>query len=218
MRVGIGGKAAQRDSGPWADDGESRPVARRLKPFGDVPLPVETALSGGSDEGVYAASLSAVEGAVIVEGALTKEANERGEIGMTAAAAEAATRLLQGGGDPAHGTPMGATGYTLCLYAGSAMATVALPAGSNWQTAGSKGFKFQDNSGVPDGARKALLKSGAAGKARALVNGKGTNLPDTLVPMLPLPVTVQLLNDATSTCFEAVVLKNDAKQFKAKAP
>ena len=119
------------------------------------------------------------------------------------------------------GDPTRTTSYTLCLYAGTASATVALPAGSKWQTAGSKGFKYKDKSGTPNGAQKALLKSGAAGKAKALVKGKGTNLPDTLAPMLPLPVTVQLVNDTNSTCFEAVydsgdVIKNDAKQFKAK--
>jgi len=119
------------------------------------------------------------------------------------------------------GVPTGTTNYTLCLYAGTNSATVALPAGSNWQTAGSKGYKFNDPSGTPDGAQKALLKSGATGKAKALVKGKGTNLPDTLVPALPLPVTVQLVNDTNSTCFEATyntTIKNDAKQFKAKTP
>lgn len=118
------------------------------------------------------------------------------------------------------GVPTGTTNYTLCLYAGTASATVTLSAGSNWRGAGSKGYKFQDPSGTPDGAQKALLKSGAAGKAKALVKGKGTNLPDTLVPTLPLPVTAQLVND-TNSCFEAVfdsgdVIKNDATQFKAK--
>jgi hypothetical protein len=54
------------------------------------------------------------------------------------------------------------------------------------------------------------------------VKGKGTNVPDTLAPMLPLPVTAQLVNDTNNVCFEAVynsgdVKKNDATQFKAKA-
>jgi len=118
--------------------------------------------------------------------------------------------------------PTGTTNYTLCLYAGTSSALVAIPAGSNWQAAGSRGFKFKDKSGTPDGAQKAILKSGAAGKAKALVKGKGTNLPDTLVPALPLPVTAQLVNDTNITCFEAVydsgdVKKNDAKKFKAVA-
>jgi hypothetical protein len=88
---------------------------------------------------------------------------------------------------------------------------------------GTAGFKYKDASGTgaPGGAQKALLKSGAAGKSKVLVKGKGTALPDTLVPALPLPVKAQLVNDESSVCYEAVynapqVLKNDAKQFKAK--
>lgn len=53
------------------------------------------------------------------------------------------------------------------------------------------------------------------------MKGKGTNLPDTLAPMLPLPVTTQLVNDTNSTCFEATyntAIKNDAKHFKATTP
>lgn len=120
------------------------------------------------------------------------------------------------------GTPTGATTYTLCLYAGTASAAVTLPPGAaSWQTLGTKGFKFKSASGLPDAAQKAMLKSGAAGKAKAMVKGKGGNLPDTLVPTLPLPVTAQLVNDTNGTCFEAIyalgdVIKNDAQQFKAK--
>ena len=116
------------------------------------------------------------------------------------------------------GNPASTTNYTLCVSAGTAAASIALPSGPGWQAVGTTGFRFKDSSGTP----KALLKSGSGGKAKALVKGKGTNLPDTLVPMLPLPVTVQLVNDKNSTCFGAVydsgdVKKNDAKQFKAKA-
>jgi hypothetical protein len=118
------------------------------------------------------------------------------------------------------GLPTGTTNYALCVYAGTAVTTVALPAGAKWQAAGTKGFKFTDPTGTPDGAQKARLKSGATGMAKALVAAKGVNLPDGLVPALPLPVTVQLMS-TTSTCFEAVygsAIKNDAKQFKAKTP
>ena len=121
------------------------------------------------------------------------------------------------------GSPESSTDYTLCLYAGSSSATVTIPAGSNWSPLGTTGFKYKEPSGTgaPAGARRAVLKSGAAGKAKALVKGKGVNLPDSLVPMLPLPVTAQLVNDDTSACFEAVydtadVIENDAGQFKAR--
>ncbi|MGH3641855.1 MAG: hypothetical protein ACRDUX_22825 [Mycobacterium sp.] len=120
------------------------------------------------------------------------------------------------------GTPNALTEYTLCLYAGTSSAALTIPAGApSWQTLGSTGFKFKSANGLPDGAQKVILKSGAAGKAKALVKGKGTYLPDTLAPALTLPVTVQLVNDSNSTCFEAVynsgaVIKNTATQFKAK--
>lgn len=102
------------------------------------------------------------------------------------------------------------------------MATVNLLAGPAWQAAGTSGFKLTDPTGIPDGAQKALIKSGAAGKAKALVKGKGTNLPDTLAGVLPLPVTAQLINETTGLCFAAVydaasVIKNDGSRFKAKA-
>ena len=100
-------------------------------------------------------------------------------------------------------------------------ASIAIPPGSSWQTLGTKGFTFKDPSGTPNGAQKVVLKSGAAGKSKVLVKGKGTNLPDTLVPMLTLPVTTQLVNDANGTCFTAVyntATTNSSTQFKAKTP
>lgn len=119
------------------------------------------------------------------------------------------------------GSPASTTNYTLCLYAGTSAAFVALPAGSGWQAVGTKGFKFKDPSGTPDGAQKAVLRSGEAGRAKALLKGKGTNLPDTLAPPLPLPVRAQLVNDTNDTCFEAVytaATRNDSERFKAKTP
>jgi len=121
------------------------------------------------------------------------------------------------------GVPTGTTNYALCIYAGTAVATINLLAGPAWQAAGTTGFKFKDPTGTPDGAQKALIKSGGAGKAKALVKGKGTNLPDTLVGVLPLPVTAQLINEQSNLCFEGVynaaaVIKNDGTQFKAKTP
>jgi hypothetical protein len=117
------------------------------------------------------------------------------------------------------GTPDSMTEYTLCLYAGSTSASVFVPAGSKWEPAGSTAFKFKDSSGTPAGARKAVRKSGTAGKSKVLLKGKGVNLPDVLTPQgLPLPVTVQLVNSDTNTCFKAVYNSagpNDANQFKA---
>jgi cysteine-rich repeat protein len=119
------------------------------------------------------------------------------------------------------GDPLTTTDYTLCLYAGSSAATIGIPAGGEWKATGSKGFKFKDTAGIPDGAQKVILKSGATGKAKMMVKGKGDNLPDVLTPALDLPVTTQLINDENAACYEAVydtldIIKNDSKQFKAK--
>lgn len=120
------------------------------------------------------------------------------------------------------GTPTGTTAYTLCVYAGTAVAELeaTIPGGPNWKPIGSKGFKYKDASGSGDGIQKALLKSGAAGKAKAQVKGKGPNLPD---PMLPFTgtVTAQLVNDENDVCFTTTlgtVKKSSATQFKGKSP
>ena len=120
------------------------------------------------------------------------------------------------------GVPTGTTNYALCVYAGT-VATINLPAGSKWHAAGMSGFSYMDSTGTPNGAQLALLKSGAAGKAKALVKGKGANLPDTLAPPLTLPVAVQLVNDTNNVCLESVfntsnLINNDSKHFKAKTP
>lgn len=117
------------------------------------------------------------------------------------------------------GDPTAASDYTLCLYSGTSAASLAIPAGPGWKAAGNSGFKYADATGAPDGVQKASLKAGAAGKAKALVKGKGINLPDAPAPALTLPVTVQLVGDGA--CFESVfpaATKNDTKQFKAKTP
>lgn len=123
------------------------------------------------------------------------------------------------------GTPAGTTSYALCIYAGTAAIAVATipPSATLWSPTGSTGFKYKDASGSADGIQKIGLKSGAAGKAKALLKGKGANLPDPPAGPLALPVTAQLVNDANAVCYEGVfdsasVKKNDAQQFKAKTP
>jgi hypothetical protein len=54
-----------------------------------------------------------------------------------------------------------------------------------------------------------------------VVKAKGSNLPDTLAPALPLPVTAQLVNNENGSCFEATyatAIKNDQKKFMARTP
>ena len=118
------------------------------------------------------------------------------------------------------GAPTATTNYALCVYAGSSAAEVAMPAGPKWHLAGRRRFKFKDPSRTPDGVQASLLKSGATGHARVWVKAKGENVPDSLMPPLPLPVTAQVVNDA-NLCFEAVygapdMIRNDARQFRAK--
>ncbi|MGH7786324.1 MAG: hypothetical protein ACRERC_05620, partial [Candidatus Binatia bacterium] len=98
--------------------------------------------------------------------------------------------------------------------------SVMIPPGSNWRPF-ARGFKFRDKTAALEGARKVLLKSGAAGRAKAIVKGKGVHLPDTVAPMLVLPVTAQLINSTNGTCYSttfdtAQVSRNDTKRFKAK--
>ena len=58
-------------------------------------------------------------------------------------------------------------------------------------------------------------------KAKELVKGKGSNLPDALTVPLTLPVTAQLVNDTNSICYTtqfATAKKNIGGKFKAKSP
>jgi hypothetical protein len=99
--------------------------------------------------------------------------------------------------------PTTTAAYTLCLYdmSGFREAMIAPPDPIKWSLAGSKGYKYKDTSGLAFGITKVLVKGGAAGKPKAIVKGKGINLPDPLP--LTFPVTVQLANSSTGQCFTA---------------
>jgi cysteine-rich repeat protein len=123
------------------------------------------------------------------------------------------------------GVPTGtATAYTLCLYAGTTSAQIAevdVPGGSGWSVLGaSKGYKYKDSAGTNDGVQKIVLKTSTTNKSKALLKGKGANLPDIAIP-IPTPLTAQLVNSSTSTCFTAQYTtpkKNVGGTFKAKSP
>ena len=131
---------------------------------------------------------------------------------------------------PEFGAPNAGSDYALCVYAGPGEALIAggeavLPAGGSWTAAGSKGWKYDAASGLPNGIAKAVLKSGDPGKSKALVKGKGGDLPDPTLPIAggDFPVVVQLLNDQTPLCLESsfasgAVKKNEAEQLKLKTP
>ena len=129
---------------------------------------------------------------------------------------------------PELGAPAATTDYALCIYAGSAAALISDPvvlASPSWSASGATGWKYKDTTGAQDGIQKVLLKSGAQAKAKALVKGKGTGLPDfptNTLPILEFPVTAQLINLESNLClgatFDALdVKKNVATQLKLKA-
>jgi hypothetical protein len=67
-----------------------------------------------------------------------------------------------------------------------------------------------------------VLKAGATGKAKALMQGRGASLPLPVIPVagLEYPVTVQLKN-GENECWEAEFdaadqLRNEPAEFKAK--
>jgi hypothetical protein len=149
---------------------------------------------------------------------------------------KAAWKWLKGDATPiaAFGDPVNATTYALCVYdrtagvPGLVLDLVAPPGGTCgpkpcWKSSAS-GFSYGDKSLANDGVFKILLKQGAAGKAKILVLGKGSNLgmPAPVGPGLlaqDTRVTAQLVNSAGScwgTEFTAPALKNAATGFKDK--
>jgi len=121
------------------------------------------------------------------------------------------------------GDPTATTGFTLCLYDGSAspqplVSNEVAPGG----TCGTKpcwsapvsGFKYGNKDGAPDGVTKLKLTTAAPGKI--VVKGKGGGLPLLGLPYAS-PVTVQLLA-SNGECWEAsytAPVLSDATQYKA---
>ena len=130
------------------------------------------------------------------------------------------------------GTPLTSTSYQLCIYNGAPIRILdaTIPAGGVCGASNPKpcwkdkthGFDYKDKDLTPDGIEQLKLKEGASGKAQIILKGKGLLLDDPAIPVT-LPVTVQLRNNTSSICWEAVYstpLKNTAGppgQFKAKA-
>jgi hypothetical protein len=120
------------------------------------------------------------------------------------------------------GSPTTTTDYVLCVYDGSGLKTTARVQADRmcgtkpcWKAVSTKGFKYTDKSGTPNGLTVIKLMAGAPGKIG--VKGKGANLP---LPTLPLttPVRVQLKRADTGGCWDATysnAIKNTSTQFKA---
>ncbi len=123
------------------------------------------------------------------------------------------------------GNPTSTADYSLCVYAGGTNDLIAAadipPSATAWESIGSKGYKYQDTNAAEDGVTKVIVKGSESNKSKALLKGKGSNLPDPTLGSLPFPVTTQLVNRETGVCMEGVfssAIKNDASQFKAKNP
>ncbi len=124
-----------------------------------------------------------------------------------------------------------AAALSLCLYdasgASAALAEFAVPTGGMcgkracWKSTGDKGFRMRDRA-ASSGITSVTLRSGAAGKAKIGLKGRGGNLA---LPPLPLivPLRVQFVAEdgGQRRCWEGVLSdpsKNDAEAFRAKGP
>jgi hypothetical protein len=117
--------------------------------------------------------------------------------------------------------------YALCFYGGASEALIGdaeiAPNATKWTAIGTKGYKYKDISAASSGVTKVIVKGSTSNKSKALVKGKGVDLPDFVLPFLPadLPIIVQLRNNQSGICWEgtfATPIKNQAGLFKDKAP
>ena len=124
------------------------------------------------------------------------------------------------------GDPTATTEYALCIYKGPSNEVLfgaTIPASAtSWAPISNKGYKYRDILAA-NGIGKVILKGNSTqNKSKALVKGRGSNLPDPILGNLPLPITLQLVNPDTGICigatFDSNITKNTATQFKAKAP
>jgi len=124
------------------------------------------------------------------------------------------------------GDPLAGTSYSLCLYAGTVSAgiDIGIPGIGGWKAVATSGYKYADKTAAGDGAFKASLKGGAAGKSKLLVKAKGANLDLTALPLnVASQLTVQLLRGDDPGCWESVfpaasISTDDGAQLKAKVP
>lgn len=128
-------------------------------------------------------------------------------------------------GDPA----AGATAYALCLYDAAAAAGPALqlrlpPAddcadAACWRPPGTRGPRFRSANGLPDGIRRAALRSGREGTAAIEVRAAGAHL--ALPRPLQVPLTVQLLRRDAPVCWESrfrTALTATAQRLATRGP
>jgi hypothetical protein len=128
------------------------------------------------------------------------------------------------------GDPLNTTTYALCVYDSTAavpalVASIVVDPNGAWDDKDPKGWKYKDKQGAFDGVQKVQLKTGTAGKSKAQVKAKGSNIP-TPAPFNAVEffdadpnVTVQLVNDEGKcwTTEFATATKNEVDQYKAKS-
>lgn len=121
------------------------------------------------------------------------------------------------------GDPVRNADLALCVWDGNGERILAATAPSGapaWSAARDKGFRYKNKAGSATGITAARLQVGEAGKAKAQIQGKGTALPEVSVPAT-FPLTVQLIDSETGTCFGAayeasMATKNEDGRIKAK--
>lgn len=129
------------------------------------------------------------------------------------------------------------TSYALCIYDdGGALAGDVLVARAGdlcagqpcWKPIGhapndprgpGKGYRYKDLALSADGVRKILYKGGSAGSSKALVIGKGGNVPSTIAPALQSSASATIqLRSSDGVCLSLTlsdIVKSEAAFFKA---
>lgn len=113
--------------------------------------------------------------------------------------------------------------YATCVYENNALSfSMVVPASTTlWTPIGAKGYKYKDLTGTSFGVQKIIVKGSDDNKAKILVKGRGSLLPDPIPPALTLPVKVQVINSDSGLCWEATfdvpnIKKNTPDLFKGK--
>lgn len=120
--------------------------------------------------------------------------------------------------------PTSTTSTALCLYAGTAASLVSeqiVPPGAGWIFGADQKYLYKDPAATADGIRWMLLRSGAAGKARVLVKGRGLDTPDLTLPFTEFPLVVQVHQDDGLPCWGSTFTSassNHSGKLKAKSP
>ncbi len=126
-----------------------------------------------------------------------------------------------------YGNPLATTDYQVCVYDQTGLVLDATaPAGGIcagkpcWKPTGLSGYRYKNKSLAPDGIHQLALRTGADGKAKIQLAGRGALLAVPATAGLSQPVTVQI-HSSIGRCWEAVysvpASAQTATQFKDKA-